>query len=129
MPSGAELHDVVSLKSDSKIHHISRLTSDKIWFNSGKQNLTLSNLRGDILDQLNYICSGVEFHTVNTEGELFFIDSENNVRKFSMDQKITTTFIKTTDTASKLLCVYWSLFSRELLVGMRGEVKGLFKIT
>lgn len=129
IPSGAELHDVVSLKGDSKSPHISRLTSDKIWFNCGKQNLTLSNLRGDILDQLNYICSGVAFHTANTEGELFFIDSKNNVRKYSMDQKITTTFIKTTDTASKLLCVYWSLLSRGLLVGMSGEVKGLFKIT
>lgn len=96
----------MSLKGDSKIPYISRLTSDKIWFNSGKQNLTLSNVRGNILDQLNYTCSGVEFHTVNTEGELFFIDSENNVRKYSMDQKITTTFIKTTDILHLNFCVY-----------------------
>lgn len=129
MPSGAELHGAVTFKGVSKIPHISRLKSDKLWFSSRKHNLTITNLRGDIIDQLNYICSGVGFHTVNNKGELIFIDSENNIKKYSIDRKTPTRFIKTTDNTWIPLCVYWSSNSRELLVGMRGKLKSLFKIT
>lgn len=129
MPSGAVLHDDVTYKGDSNICHISCVTSDKLWVNCGKHNLTLTNLRGDIIDQLNDICSGVGFHTMNNESELYFIDSENDIKKYSMDRKTPSTFIKSTDNTWIPLCVYWSSFSRELLVGLRGEVKGPFKVT
>lgn len=55
MPAGAELPDAVTFKVDSNFRHISRFTSEKLWFSSGKHNLTFTNLRDDIIDQLNNI--------------------------------------------------------------------------
>lgn len=55
MPAGAELPDAVTFEVDSNFRHIFRFTSEKLWFSSGKHNLTFTNLRDDIIDQLNNI--------------------------------------------------------------------------
>lgn len=39
----------------------------------------------------------VGFYTANNKRELFYTDSENNISKYSMDRKTTTTFIQATD--------------------------------
>lgn len=129
MPGGPELHNTLTIKIDSTFRHISFLTSDRLWVIGGKNKITLTNITGDILDQLHISCGAVGFYTVNNKRELFYIDSENNINKYSIHQKTTTIFIQATNKTCRRLCVYWSSLSRKLLVGMHGEIKGTFKLT
>lgn len=89
----------------------------------------LNKQKGDILCELTDVCSGVGFHTVNNENELFYIDTKNNIKKLSADLKAPTDFIQTRDKTWVLLCVYWSSLTNELLAGMRSQLKDTFKVT
>lgn len=129
MPGSPELHDTLTIKTDSTFRHITFLTSDLLLVNIGNNKITLRNMKGDFLDELCDLNGGVGFFTVNNKGELFYIDSKNNINRYSMDRKSGTTFIQVTDKTYRLLCVYWSSLSRKLLVGMQGEIKGTFKLT
>lgn len=129
IPGSPELHDTLTIKTESTFRHITFLTSDLLLVNNGNNKITLRNMKGDFLDELCDLNGGVGFYTVNNKGELFYIDSKNNINRYSMDRKSGTTFIQVTDNTYRLLCVYWSSLSRKLLVGMQGEIKGTFKLT
>ncbi|XP_062574104.1 uncharacterized protein LOC134235944 [Saccostrea cucullata] len=96
--------------------HISCTSSDEIWV-SDTNNLAKINSTGDILHQeTNVINSDYGVHTATNAGELIFIDNKFNINKMSYDTKITKLMgSKGVDTA---LCVYFSTFIEDLLVGM-----------
>nr|XP_022312660.1 uncharacterized protein LOC111117740 isoform X4 [Crassostrea virginica] len=132
IPRRAGLDDLLTLLSSPVVQkylsvtgvefcdHISCVTPDRVWV-SDKNNLILTETATgkklhSVEDQLS---SGIGIHTVNSEGELIYIDKEYNIIKLCNDMKTTTTFIKHTDTTWEPQCVYCSPSSGDLLVGMR----------
>lgn len=77
----------------SDLYHISCGTSDRIWVGSTRK-LILVNTKGKILHHREDMflemvgnCSGR--HTVNSDNELFYIHSNNNIHNLSKDIKHT----------------------------------------
>ncbi|XP_061165872.1 uncharacterized protein LOC133174790 [Saccostrea echinata] len=96
--------------------HISYMSSDQFWV-SDTNNLIKTNSAGDTLtQQINVINSDYGVHTATNSGELIFIDDKFNINKISFDSK-TTNLIGKTGLDSPL-CVYFSPFNGDLLVGM-----------
>lgn len=81
MPEDPELLETLTMTCVLNCRHISFVTSDQFWISDRKCNLSLTNRKGDILYELTDVCSGVGFHTVNNENELFYIDTKNNIKK------------------------------------------------
>lgn len=61
-------------------------------------------------------------HTVNTEGELIYMNSKFNMNKLSKDMKTITPFIVVTDSTWKPMCIYCSNFTGDLLVGIYKKI-------
>lgn len=104
-------------------YHISCGTSDRIWVSS-EHELILVNTKGKILHHredmfLEMVGNGSGKHTVNSDNELFYIHSNNNIHKLSKDMK-NTRFIKKCSFWTHR-CIYWSTITNDLLVGMCGE--------
>lgn len=101
--------------------HISNVSPDLVWV-SDNNNIILTNKKGVTLHHLTgtNTCSRliITSHTVNSENELIYIDSKCNINKLSKDMKSTTQFVETTDYTWASRCVYWSLLTGDLLVGM-----------
>nr|XP_034322006.1 uncharacterized protein LOC109617549 [Crassostrea gigas] len=55
---------------------------------------------------------------MNSEKELIYIDEDYNINKLSQDMNTTTTFIEAPYSTWTPGCLYWSPFTRDLLVGM-----------
>lgn len=91
-----------------------------VWVSDNKNNLILTNTTCDTIyhpkDLCKDLCSGL--HTVNREGELFYIHRNYTIKKMSMDLETTTACIMKTDSKWKPRCVFWSPNSEDLLVGM-----------
>ncbi|XP_061190973.1 uncharacterized protein LOC133199113 [Saccostrea echinata] len=98
--------------------HISHVSSDRVWISYGN-NLILTNTAGDKLHHLTGIGSGYGVHTVTGDGDLIYIDSEFNINKLSIDNKVKCTLIKYNTAPWEPVCVYSSPSSGDLLVGMR----------
>nr|XP_034319380.1 uncharacterized protein LOC117687243 [Crassostrea gigas] len=123
LPSPELLHSI-TLTSVDGCRHISCVTSDQAWV-SDVYKLILTDTADvflhcvqDFLD--SFFCRGL--HTVNNESELIYIDKNYNINKLSKDMKTATTFIKKTGSTWKPLCLYWSPFTGDLLVGMYRKV-------
>lgn len=101
-------------------HHLSPVTPDKVWVSDTRNNLIFKNTAGDTLHHITDLCKGDGVHTVNSKSELIYIDRKHSIQKLSNDMKTLTTFIKATLPKWKPLCVYWSPFTEDLLVGMDG---------
>ncbi|XP_078341081.1 uncharacterized protein LOC144627568 isoform X2 [Crassostrea virginica] len=131
IPRRAGLEDLLTLLSSPVVqksllvtgvkhcHHISCKTSERVWV-SDENNLILTDTAtGKQLHSVeDSLYSVIGKHTVNCEGELIYIDKKRNIIKLCNDMKTTTTLIKHTDTIWKPCCVYCSLSSGDLLVGM-----------
>lgn len=104
-----------------KCFHIYCVTPDLIWVSDVREDLVLTNTAGNILHHLNDSCPGAGGrHTVNSENALMYIHL--NVKKLSNDMKSNTTLIQTAkDSTWQSYCVYCSLTSGDLLVGMFSE--------
>lgn len=65
--------------------------SDQIWVND-RRNLILWNTNGGILHRFTdiYCGSNQGSHTVNSKGELIYIDRNYNINKLSNDRQIIT---------------------------------------
>lgn len=107
-------------------NHISCVSSDKAWVSDFKNNLFLINSIGKSMHQLKdferkYFLLG--FHTVGCERDLFFIDKDFNIIKWSNDINATTIFIHKPDKKSswRPVCVNWSASTEKLLVGMHNK--------
>nr|XP_034320812.1 uncharacterized protein LOC117687782 isoform X2 [Crassostrea gigas] len=104
-------------------NHISCVKPDRVWVSGFSNDLFLINTEGDILQRLDSSCysnihSGSGTHTVNSESELIYIESNHNVNKLSKDMKTITTLIQTTDSIWVPLSVYCSPYSGNLLVAL-----------
>lgn len=66
---------------------------DCFWVSDRGCNFIFINIKGDILCGLIDVCSGDGFYVVNNENELFYIDVENDIKKFLKDLKILIKFI------------------------------------
>lgn len=119
-----------TVKDINHCRHISCVASHKIWA-SEQKNLILTSIKGDTLHRVKKLCindfSGV--HAVTSKGELIYIDRDFNIIKTSMDLKSTTTFIQRTDFTWRFWCVYWSLSTDDLLVGMYRVYPEVGKVT
>ena len=95
------------------------MTPDRVWVSDWHNISLIYTATGNILYRL-YDSSVPEagIHTVNSDSELIYIDEHNNISKVAADMKTTTILIKHIDTTWKPRCVYFSLFSGDLLVGM-----------
>lgn len=118
-----KLHRSFSL-SEVNCYHISLVTSDLVWV-SDNYDLFLSNTStGKMLyciDDLNSeLFRRYGFHTVNSEGNLMYINMNFNINKLSTDLKTKTKFIETTSSTLKPICVYCSPLTGDLLVVYTG---------
>ncbi|XP_065932407.1 uncharacterized protein [Magallana gigas] len=118
LTSGAELHQSLTLTGVGRCHHISCVTSDRVWVSDWDNNLMLTDTTGVPLHRVKDSCGGFGLHTVNSERELINIDRNYNINKLSKDMKTTTTFIEIAGSTWRPRCVYWSLSTGDLLVGV-----------
>lgn len=100
-------------------NQISCVTSDRIWVS--ENNLILTNTTGVPIHRVADLCTDDNIfglHTVISENELIYIDKNYNINKLSPDMNTTSTFIEAPYPPWRPGCVYWSPFTRDLLVGM-----------
>ena len=100
--------------------HISYLTPDRVWVSDENNVFLIDTTTGEQLhkvqDTIYNPQSGI--HTVNKYCELIYIDKDFKINKLLKDRKRTSTIIKNTYSVWKPQCVYCSLSTRGLLVGM-----------
>lgn len=111
--------------------HISVVTADLVWVSDDKDNLILTSTNCETLHRVDDLCRKCKYgvHTVNSNAELIYIDSNHNINRLSNDLKTITTFIETTDSLWKPECIYWSRSNSDLLVTMYKEDPLEFKVT
>nr|XP_034315709.1 uncharacterized protein LOC117685429 isoform X2 [Crassostrea gigas] len=126
-----EFHYFFTAKGVNSSYHISCLTPGKMLVSDVGRNLIMTNTTGDVLHRYNILSRGslFGFHTVNNDGELFYIGNNYCINKLSNDMKETITFIDTTNSIWRPWCVYWSPSTGDLLVGMNREYKKTGKVT
>lgn len=116
-----------SLKVTGTHHclHISCVTSDRVWVSDG-ENLALTNTKGDTLHIVNDLFNDFNIgpHTVNNKGDLVYIATDADINILSKDMKTKKVFVKRTDETWRPRCVYCSLNTGNLMVGM-SKVKPL----
>ncbi|XP_062602765.1 uncharacterized protein LOC134264489, partial [Saccostrea cucullata] len=109
----------VTVSGVSACRHISRVTSDRVWISDRKGNLILTNTKGEELYRVTDIGSYWGGHTVDSNGDLIYIDSEYNIIKLSTENKEKITIIQYNNTSPwRPECVYSSPSTGDLLVGM-----------
>ncbi|XP_056003830.1 uncharacterized protein LOC125672861 [Ostrea edulis] len=122
------LHTSVCVTGVSRVRHISRVMSDRVWV-SDVVNLILTDTTGDTIHRVTDIIplygGG---HTVNSSGELIYIDSEFNINKLSVNNHTVTTQIEYTSPWQPL-CVYCSPSTGDLMVGMCNYKTNTGKVT
>ncbi|XP_052694678.1 uncharacterized protein LOC128172975 [Crassostrea angulata] len=114
--------------------HISCVTSGRAWVSSYNHSLILTNTTGVTLHHVQDLCCPSDFHdlyldffhagvhTVNSKGELIYISKDYNIKKLSKDMKTTSTFIQETESTWDPYCVWSSVSTGDLLVGMYSKV-------
>ncbi|XP_061187316.1 uncharacterized protein LOC133195479 isoform X2 [Saccostrea echinata] len=111
------LQKSVRVPGVSDCHHITRVTSDRVWI-SDVYNLILTNTAGDKLHHLTDISSYSGVHTVTRDGDLIYIDIYGNINKLSTDHTVQSTLIKYNTAPWRPQCVYSCPSTGDLLVGM-----------
>nr|XP_034308132.1 uncharacterized protein LOC117683208 [Crassostrea gigas] len=100
-------------------YHISCISSNLVWV-SDDHNFILTNTTGITQHRVKDLCRDLYYsgsYTVNSGGELIYIDRNHNISKLSNDME-TTIFLRGTESTWKPRCVYCSLSTGDLLVGM-----------
>lgn len=88
-----EFYDIFIIKIEFIFCYIIFLILDLLLVNNGNNKIILRNMKGDFLDELCDLNGGVGFYIVNNKGELFYIDSKNNINRYFMDWKSGIIFI------------------------------------
>lgn len=117
------IQSIKLIDEDENLDHISCFTSDRIWV-SDTGKLLMVNLKGKTLYHredlfLETFGNRSGRHAVNSDNELFFIHSNNNIHKLAKDMKNTRLIQK--GPSWKHWCVYCSTITNDLLVGMFRE--------
>ena len=113
------LKNSITVAFVKRYHHISLVTSDRIWVSDDENKLVLTDTETDRIIHCvpdSYGLS-VGFHTVNSEDELIYIDKNGRIKKLSKDLQTTTEFIKRTSWHWDPQCVYYSPSTGFTLVG------------
>lgn len=86
--SSLDLLYSLTLTTVDGFYHISCVTSDKIWVSDG-HNLILTNIKGFPLHRVEDLCNDLShgLHTVNSGGDLIYIDKGFNINKLSTVNK------------------------------------------
>ncbi|XP_056007497.1 E3 ubiquitin-protein ligase TRIM71-like [Ostrea edulis] len=123
------LHTSVCVTGVSEVLHISRVMSDRVWV-SDFNNLILTDTTGDTIHRVTDITPwhGGGLHTVNSSGELIYIDSERNINKLCTDNKTVTRLIQRPSPWIPH-CVYCSPSTGDLMVGMYNTDTETGKVT
>lgn len=121
--SSLALCESLTLTGVDSCYHISYVKSDQAWV-SDDNDLILTNAAGDSLKQLNDVRTDIfrGVHTVNSDGDLIYINKDYNISKLSHDMESYTTLIDKTVLAWTPLCVFCSSLTGDLLVGTSGMV-------
>lgn len=88
-----EFYDIFIIKIEFIFCYFIFLILDLLLVNNGNNKIILRNMKGDFLDELCDLNGGVGFYIVNNKGELFYIDSKNNINRYFMDWKSGIIFI------------------------------------
>lgn len=112
-----KLHHTFSVDGADRCIHISFVKPENAWISDDKGNIIFTNSKGDNLHHVKRISRNRGIHTVNSDSELIYIDSENNIKKLLKDKKTTMIFLAN-NSSRRLLCIYWSEPTDSLLVGM-----------
>ncbi|XP_078328676.1 uncharacterized protein LOC111109868 [Crassostrea virginica] len=101
--------------------HISCLTHTYVWVKEEHILILTDTSTGTFLHFLNDAlnegwCKGV--HTVNSDGDLFYLNSDYDVIKFSENRNKKTTFVKKTKSIWLPQCIYCSLKTGDVLIGL-----------
>lgn len=116
-----KIHQSLTVTDVDCCYHMSPVTSNLFWV-SYIFKLILKDVTGetihcrkDLYRELSFIYGS---HTVNKDGDLFFIDRELDIIKLSKDTKTMKIFIKWNYSTWRPYCVYFSAFTGDLLVGV-----------
>jgi hypothetical protein len=111
-------HASVSVREVSGVRHISRVTSDRVWACDYNNNLFLTDTTGVTIQRVPGMApwyTGV--HTINSCGELIYIDRKFNINKLSTRNRTVTTLLNK-PSPWEPHCVYFSPTTKQLMVGM-----------
>lgn len=128
------LKKTLQVKGVDRCHHISCVSSEKIWVSDNYNKLVLTDTStGDTMhqvkDSLHNFDSSVGLHAVNRDSELIYCDQFNNVKKFSKKLNREVLLDYAAENEWKLRCVFCCPSTGDLLLGMwkiksnQGKVK------
>lgn len=120
------LQKSVELKYITSCDHISCVTGECVWVTNQHITMLIDTSTGeglrcvtDVLDEGWTKC----VHTVNSEGELFFLDIDYDIMKLSKNSNEKTTFIKKPNSTWLPKCMYCSAKTGDFLIGLCSAVK------
>lgn len=100
--------------------HISCVTPNRIWVSDINDINLIDTDTGKKIHSVEGAFNGhAGKHSVNTFGELLYINRQNSINILSNDMKTNATLITTPDPKSEAMCVYCSSLSGDILVAMR----------
>ncbi|XP_056008488.1 uncharacterized protein LOC125660935 [Ostrea edulis] len=111
------LHTSVCVTGVSHVDHISRVMSDRVWV-SDRINLILSDKTGDTIRRVTGITIlDKGLHTVNSSGDLIYIDIELNIKELFRKNNTVTTLLRSTSQWTPV-SVYCSPCTGDLMIGI-----------
>lgn len=129
-----ELQQRLMLTDTSGCLHISRDTQDQdqFWVSDNRNNLILFNKNGDIQKHLQneiytHVYDLIGAHTVDRSNYMIYIDTNNQIKRV-FNKEINTLYIKDDDNQWIYRCVYSSMLTGNLLIGMSNEDSNCSKI-
>nr|XP_034338411.1 uncharacterized protein LOC117692931 [Crassostrea gigas] len=126
-----KLLEKIIMPDDLNCTHISLLTASRAWVSDSLGNLYLTSKTSKILHRIvNLLYGSSGSHTVNGKCELIYIDTDYNINKLTTDLRACSVFIrKIKDSIWKPRCVFCSLSTGDLLVGMYSNDLDIGKVT
>jgi hypothetical protein len=124
-----ELKTSVCVTDVGHVYHISCVMPNRVWVSDNNYNLILTDTTGVTIHRVTDTtigCTGI--HTVNSSGELIYIDSDDNINKLSLDNQSVTKLLQITSPWEPQ-CVYCSPTTGSLVVGMYNTDAKTGKVT
>lgn len=91
-----ELQHFLTVTGVNDCIHISCVTKNLVWVSDKENNLILINTKKDIFHHLRDVHNGYGVHTVNSDGELIYMDTNHNIMKLCNDMETTIILKRTT---------------------------------
>ena len=108
--------------------HISYVTPHQVWVSDEHSLSLIDTTTGKKLHSVerakHYLAQTDGIHTVNSNGELIYIDETSDIKRISFDKKTTTSFMKEKDWDWYPFCLYCSPATGDILVGKNYEDTG-----